>query len=112
MRAGGLRSLVVIERRETTRDPETNEPLVTWVEFAQAYAGTEAKSGKEFFADGQRHAQVVWHCTFRPDDVAGVTSDMRIKIDGGEPLSISAILPGMDARSRTLIHAVSEAGGD
>lgn len=78
--AGDLRHRVIFEKKATTYDPESNEPLVTWVEFATVWAAIKDLSVREFIAAQSTQSEVTCRIVTRYRD--GFDATMRARHDG------------------------------
>ena len=78
MRAGQIDRRIVIERNTTT-DDSLGEPIDSWATLATVWAEVREPRGREFFAGGQRVAEVdtVFIIRHRTD----VTAKDRINYD-------------------------------
>ena len=90
MRAGRLRHLVVLQRRDDTAAPNAfNEPADAWTDLATVWAAIEPISGREFFAAQQVQSEVSHRITIRY--YAGLTTKDRVKF-GERLFDIRAVL--------------------
>ena len=80
MKAGDLRHRVTFERKIITNDPVSNEPLVTWVEFATVWAAVKDLSVREFIAAQAEQSEVTCRIVTRYRD--GFDATMRARHDG------------------------------
>lgn len=93
MRAGKLDRRIYIEAKSVARDATYGSEQITWTTHAEAWAEVKdrlADSSDERVAQGQRIATRSTRVTLRW--IAGVTSDMRVRLKSdGRLLQIVAI---------------------
>jgi SPP1 family predicted phage head-tail adaptor len=80
MRAGDLRDRVTFEQKVTTYDPDSNEPLVAWVEFATVWAAIKDLSVREFIAAQSTQSEATCRIVTRYRD--GFDATMRARCAG------------------------------
>lgn len=79
MRAGLLNQRITFQRKQVARDPLYGAEVITWVDYATTWANVNEQRAMERVLNNERVATRVALVTTRW--VAGVTSDMRIRID-------------------------------
>lgn len=109
MRSGTKTEQVVIQSFTTSRDSRMEE-IASWSAWRTVWCRAEAKRGREFFADGQRHAQTVYHLFFDYLDVDGLGLTMRVLWNGAY-YDIKHIMPDHVTKAETMVEvALSRAG--
>lgn len=108
----GLRSTKVrIEQSTPTRDPESNEEILGWSLFCQAWVSIDPRTGGEYFEGGSRYSQNVVNMTGDWMELRRVTPGMRLVM--GEPemvWDIKTVLPDNDRRGRVKLQCVGGEG--
>lgn len=106
MRAGQLKERIQIERPVTTRDPATNQAIVTWVKFGQTIpAEIQQTSGTESNQEGQITANRQYTVSIRRSSRDGLLETMRLLwLDsrGSTQSTLNIVSIGFDAKKRTV----------
>ena len=105
MRAGKLRHRITIEAPTAVQD-QYGEPVEGWTPFVSVMASREDLAGREWFAAQQTQSEVTTRFVLRY--VAGVTTTMRVALDGVVYNIVSAADP--DGKRRTLILTTARQG--
>jgi SPP1 family predicted phage head-tail adaptor len=108
MQAGRLRHRVVIQRLADTTDTQNayGEEDRVWHDYFWAWAEIDPPKGREFFAAGQKQAQVTTRVRIRYSPSNTVTPVMRVKF-GSRILQINVPI-NPDERNRELILMCTE----
>jgi len=101
MRAGRLRSRIVIERPVEGGQNPSGEPQITWQEVARGWAAKETPSSRALAAAAQRWGDL--RMVVRMRFVAGVGSGMRATLDGEQYLIADASDPDGYRRELMLV---------
>lgn len=109
MKAGDLRHRVTFEQKVTTHDPETNEPLVEWVEFVTVWAAIKDLSVREFIAAQSTQSEVTCRIVTRQRD--GFDATMRARHDG-KIYNLHGVLRDPDSGKEYLTFPASEGVND
>ena len=78
--AGRRNTKILIEQRTEGSVNTVGDPVYTWATFATEWAFILTQSGKEFMDARQQFAELSHLITIRY--TAGITTDMRINVDG------------------------------
>lgn len=108
MRSGMLNNVVVVQERRITNDPDSNEPIETWVEWRQLFAKVEMKRGREFFEQGQRFAATLYKFSFHYHDIDGARAGSHRIVFEGRTFDITGVLPDFARRYQTEIEAIEK----
>lgn len=100
MRAGTLQHRVTIERKVTTRDPETGAQITTWQTFAERSADVLPVKGREFIAASAAQAETTVRFVMRYLD--GIDTTMRVVFRGKTYNIVAVLNEGTHDRMLTL----------
>jgi head-tail adaptor len=108
----GLRSTKVrIEQSTAVRDPESNEEVLTWALFCEAWVSIDPRTGGEYFEGGSRYSQAVVNMTGDWMELRRVTPGMRLVMGIPDQVyDIKTVLPDNDRRGRVKLQCVGGEG--
>lgn len=105
VRAGTLRHRLVIQQKQTGRDPDTGAVISGWATLATVWGSFEPLSVRDFIAAAAAQAKLSARAVirYRPD----VTEKMRL-IHAGKAFQIQGVLPDKESGREYLTLVLSE----
>lgn len=80
LESGKLRHRIQVQRKLESRDPESGDVIVRWVDFAKLWANVEPVSVREFLSSRATQSEIVARITVRYRD--DLLPTMRIQYRG------------------------------